>query len=88
MAALLLATQTCSSTPVCHEQAQEVPMDRTTNYISAIPDPSRPWGSNCSKCEGVCSGHFLKPLEAYNSTVKPMHQPPSVQLLRQCYAGA
>lgn len=26
-----------------------------------IPDPNRPWGGQCTQCEGKCTGHFLTP---------------------------
>ena len=25
-----------------------------------IPDPLRPYGRQCSACEGVCAGHYIK----------------------------
>ena len=32
-----------------------------------VPDPDRPWGSsNCDKCEGSCSGHYLDPSKAFH----------------------
>ena len=44
-----------------------------------IPDPSRPFGDpNCTACQGMCSGHFLKPEEALESHSAPMSKPPSV----------
>ena len=38
-----------------------------------IPDPNRPWGGQCTQCEGKCTGHFLTPgahLRHYESTGK------------------
>ena len=46
-----------------------------------IPDPDRPWGaSNCPDCGGACSGHYLKPEKALQSSLSPMVQPPSITL--------
>ena len=46
-----------------------------------IPDPNHPWGrADCDQCRGICSGHFLKPSEALNSTLTFMAVPPSVVL--------
>ena len=43
-----------------------------------VPDPSRAWGSiDCSRCKGVCYGHFLDPKAAYRSNIPPMIKPPS-----------
>lgn len=50
-----------------------------------VPDPDQPWGSsNCNKCRGCCTGHFLSPKEAIKAiatkTHAPMSQPPSILL--------
>lgn len=47
-----------------------------------IPDPNRPWGGDCSQCQGTCNGHFLPPsqhLENYQEHGKKdmMSKPPS-----------
>ena len=43
--------------------------------------PLRPWGaSDCPDCGGVCTGHYLKPVDTLNSSLEPMVQPPSVVL--------
>ena len=41
-----------------------------------IPDSSRPWGSQCSEYKGCCCGHFLKPAEVLQSSLKPTLEPP------------
>lgn len=50
-----------------------------------IPDPSRPWGGQCSSCKGTCAGHFLRPLEGIEHYKKHgskgmITQPPSKML--------
>ena len=46
-----------------------------------IPDPNRMWGNSaCSKCSGVCAGHYLTPEESIKSNLSPMVQPPSTIL--------
>ena len=53
----------------------------TTILPLPIPDPDRSWGaSNCPDCNGTCSGHYLKPDKALQSSLPPMVQPPSVTL--------
>lgn len=47
-----------------------------------IPDPNRPWGGDCSQCQGTCTGHFLSPdehLEHYRKHGRDgmMFKPPS-----------
>ena len=43
-----------------------------------IPDPARPWdSSDCPECSGQCTGHFLKPADAVDSSLPVMLQPPS-----------
>ena len=49
-----------------------------------IPDPDRPWGAlDCPDCSGTCTGHFLKPIEALQSSLPPMIQPPSAVLKQE-----
>ena len=71
--------------PICCGPTQEIPRwyeggPPITYLPLPVPDPSRSWGSACSECEGICSGHYLKPLEAFNSTMKPLSEPPSTVL--------
>ena len=47
------------------------------------PDPKRPWGGACIKCEGKCNGHFLEPALAVKNSVFPqMMKPPSTICVR------
>lgn len=49
-----------------------------------IPDPQRRWGnSSCTECTGLCAGHFLKPQEAFASSLTPI-LPPST-ILKQSF---
>ena len=70
--------------PIC-QGGQEVPQWYEGGPLLSclhlpIPDSSRPWGSNCSECKGHCCDHFLKPMEALTSSLKPMFEPPSTVL--------
>ena len=51
-----------------------------------VPDPSQPWGSlQCSKCEGMCYGHYLEPsVASSNDAPSPMQKPPS-QMLKEWF---
>ena len=52
-----------------------------TSIPLPIPDPSQPWGaSNCSKCKGFCSGHYLTPEETFLATSNAV-EPPSALCL-------
>ena len=74
--------------PICkaHENKPELPSwfegGPSVSYLPLpIPDPDRSWGaSNCPDCNGVCSGHYLKPEKALQSSHPAMVQPPSVIL--------
>ena len=44
-----------------------------------VPDPSRPWGDqNCSTCKGLCSGHYLTPIESLQYASVPCEPPSSI----------
>ena len=49
-----------------------------------VPDKSRPWGGNCTKCPGICAGHYLPPQECFQhikeNGTKDCVAPPSVAL--------
>ena len=53
--------------PVCSEKSKEseplwYPGGPHLRYVPIpTPDPDRPYGGQCQDCEGVCSGHYLKP---------------------------
>ena len=43
-----------------------------------IPDPECAWGNDsCSKCNGFCAGHYLKPDQTLTSDLPSMSLPPS-----------
>lgn len=50
-----------------------------------IPDPNRPWGGQCCKCQGKCAGHFLSQIDNLthfkkHGTKGMMPNPPSKML--------
>jgi hypothetical protein len=48
-----------------------------------VPDTKKPWGSEgCDSCTGFCSGHYLKPEEAYLQRSRCISEPPSQILLK------
>ena len=48
-----------------------------------VPDTKRSWGSEgCDHCTGFCSGHYLKPEEAYLQHSQCVSEPPSQILLK------
>ena len=36
-----------------------------TYFPLPVPDPAKPWGGDCSSCKGQCSGHYMKPQQAW-----------------------
>ena len=57
-----------------------------------IPDPSRPWGGECTDCKSVCAGHFLSPSECIehimkNGTKDCMMKPPT-QIIKESFNKA
>lgn len=36
-----------------------------TYFPLPVPDPAKPWGSDCSSCKGRCPGHYMKPQQAW-----------------------
>lgn len=36
-----------------------------TYFPFPVPDPSKPWGAECSSCQGQCAGHYMKPQDAW-----------------------
>ena len=36
-----------------------------TYFRLPVPDPTGPWGADCSDCQGPCPGHYMKPREAW-----------------------
>ena len=48
-----------------------------------VPDMKRSWGSEgCDRCTRFCSGHYLKPEEAYLQRSQCVSEPPSQILLK------
>ena len=53
--------------PLCQHGGREIQHTwfETGPPISVFPlpvkDPERPWGGQCQECDGICSGHYLKP---------------------------
>lgn len=77
--------------PFCNQQVSVstwFPGGPQLSYLPfPVPDPSQPWGnSNCSRCEGQCSGHFLPPDKAIVAQLSPMKMPPS-QVLKEIFDG-
>ena len=50
-----------------------------------VPDPARPWNGACSDCKQFCAGHYLKPMEALQTT--GFSHPPSMVILQTSKAG-
>ena len=60
----------------------------TTYFPLPVQDLSKPWGSECTKCKGRCSGHFLGPEEAYEKVQKGegvVHLNPPSTVLQNAY---
>jgi len=42
--------------------------------LMPIPDPECAWGNeSCSKCNGFCAGHYLKPDQTLTSDLPPSY---------------
>ena len=59
-----------------------------TYFPLPVPDPTRPWGADCSGCQGPCPGHYMKPREAWlhvqaHGNKVFQTEPPSVVLQRE-----
>lgn len=69
-----LALSLCHKPECPHKRCQEGNKGTTSSWYKGGPlttyfplpvqDLSKPWGSECTKCKGRCSGHFLGPEEA------------------------
>lgn len=81
---LVCCFKSSRSHPLCKADTQQLPKWFSSGpFVSylplPVPDPAKPWGSkDCSTCNGLCCGHFMKPEVAMLSPLEPMKQPPSV----------
>ncbi len=82
---LICCLNTQCSHPVCKKgELSELPKwydggPSISTFPLPIPDPQRCWGSsNCTDCNGPCTGHFLKPKEALVSSLSPMVPPSTI----------